>query len=303
MSNNDDVIGTLFEGDYHIGAAALLNSLCLNGFKGKVVCGYRGDPPPWQGEVGLWAPIEVELQRLDPPVHFTAYKSRWLVDLIDTYRPGRVHYIDPDIVLCTDWSLIARWASNGIALAEDINGDQPANDPRRLLQRDFLAASGLQSTRHLSTYFNGGYVGIDARYESFLSVWQQVIDIALAVVGPMHNVTMRPRDQLFSTPDQDALNAALEIDAIPINSAPRSAMGFSAAGPLLLAHAIGEVKPWRYSPLSLALDGRSVSLAHRAFYNYAGAPFPALSRAQLRRVRRQMKLASAITRFYHRPQV
>ena len=38
---------TLCEGDYHHGAAALLNSLVAGGFDGFYVIGWRGLPPPW----------------------------------------------------------------------------------------------------------------------------------------------------------------------------------------------------------------------------------------------------------------
>ena len=38
---------TLFEGDYHLGAAALINPLCAAGFDETVVCGHRGPVPPW----------------------------------------------------------------------------------------------------------------------------------------------------------------------------------------------------------------------------------------------------------------
>ena len=44
-------ICTLFEGDYHFGLAAFVNSLAHAGFTGTVWAGYRGSLPPWLGQL------------------------------------------------------------------------------------------------------------------------------------------------------------------------------------------------------------------------------------------------------------
>ena len=48
---DEGIVCTLFEGDYHFGLAALINSLVQNGFQGCIAAGYRGALPPWIGQL------------------------------------------------------------------------------------------------------------------------------------------------------------------------------------------------------------------------------------------------------------
>ncbi len=41
------IICTLFEGRYHFGAAALVNSLYRAGYRGELYAGYKGELPFW----------------------------------------------------------------------------------------------------------------------------------------------------------------------------------------------------------------------------------------------------------------
>jgi hypothetical protein len=296
-----DVICTLFEGHYHAGAAALLNSLHRNGFRGIALCGFRGEAPPWASQIGAWAPIDVRLVQMDPPTHFTTYKPAVMKRAFADFGAEQVHYVDPDIVVEAPWSMLHRWAADGVALVRDMNHDVPERDPRRLLWRDHLAERGQTTSRLLSSYFNGGYVGLPRFAQGLLDAWQAVIDGGEESFGRPIGLGVGPPWALFHLGDQDALNMALELVDIKINAASEAAMGFAEGGELLLPHATGTPKPWRAHPLLEAADGRPPSPAALAYLRHSQKPVRAIAMFRWSYLRTTMALATAIGKVYRRP--
>lgn len=93
---------TLFEGDYHLGAAALVNSLHASGFRGQMFCGLRGPLPPWAGgadRLVLAEGLEVFFLPQATDIHFTNHKPAFLLDLWDGPAAGAesLFYFVPDI--------------------------------------------------------------------------------------------------------------------------------------------------------------------------------------------------------------
>ena len=83
--NSQQVICTLYEGDYHLGLAALINSILKGGFHGLFWVGYRGDLPPWTAQLarrddGLFQVGEALLgfEVLDSGCHFAHFKPDFM---------------------------------------------------------------------------------------------------------------------------------------------------------------------------------------------------------------------------------
>ena len=308
------VLCTLFEGDYHLGAAALVNSLLAAGFSGEVAAGFRGPPPPWmQGALRREWPsaagtLAVRLVPLDTPRHLTNFKPDFLLERL---REGAstLWYLDPDIVVTARWSFFDEWAAAGVALCEDVTSPLPASHPRRAGWRRHFGGRGFSLHFREPAYVNGGCVGLRAEHAAFLEIWRD-LQLAMAdAIGGLDQSKLgggtsdQMRDPLFcfNASDQDALNAAIEAApaTLPFSILGAEAMGFR-PGATVLPHALGTPKPWRKRFLREALQGRPPTLADKAFWQFATGPVALLPAALVNRRRRALRLASFLGRFYRR---
>ena len=182
-------ICTLFEGDYHLGLAAFVNSLVHAGYCGTVWAGYRGALPPWLNQLTqlemegnhymVTKQVRLAFVPLKTDYHFTHYKPHFMLELLaDKARESEyIWYFDPDIFLRASWSFFHGWQQNGIALCEEIvNNSLPDNSPLRHLWRRVAADIGLTDPRPLNHYYNGGMVGVATAHADFLRVWKQLIE-------------------------------------------------------------------------------------------------------------------------------
>lgn len=295
----NSTICTLFEGDYHLGAAALINSLHRGGFAGTFVCGYRGPRPAW-AEVAVPG-IVIKWVQLGAGVHLTNHKPAFLETCLDVHTPEaeQVFYADPDIVVKAPWAVLRRWAADGVALVEDVNGYLPERHPYRLAWGDFLAVNGLAARRGLTRYYNAGFIGFPRGERSFLAEWRRLLDLAAGLPGGLERLKNGAPHDLFHSADQDALNMALALGDWPINGAGPEGMDFIPGGHLL-SHAAGGRKPWRRGALRLALRGRPPGRAQKCFFEYTDGPLAAFEPGVLRSLRRESRLAALIGRFYRR---
>ena len=303
---------TLFEGHYHLGAAALANSLWEGGFRGRYICGLRGPLPPWaepSREVGegvrvreLGDGFEIWFVPVETRIHFTNYKPTFLNETWETVAgsPDRYYYLDPDIVVKCPWPVIERWADGGIAVSEDVNFYLPPGHPLRLEWKAWLAAQGVELKRpQLDRYYSGGFIGVPRAERSYLQIWEAMIGRVGATIGSLASIKQGSATSIFHTPDQDAMNIAFMASSSPINSAGWESMDFSHGGHLL-SHAIGGRKPWRGGFVKQALQGYPPSLAAKAFLDYIDGPVEFFSSSEKKKLRHSLKAAAFIGRFYRR---
>ena len=314
----NSAVCTLFEGSYHFGLAALVNSLHRAGFRGEVLAGHRGAMPPWAGAAEP-APLDgwpdarslkvaegltLVFLSLDTDYHLTNYKADFMLALLD--GPARdadaLFYLDPDICVVQPWRYFIEWVSCGVALCEDVNSPLPENHPRRVGWRRYYAQHGVFLRFRAAQHVNGGFVGVHRNDRAFLLSWKQTMDLMAAEIGSLSLALTSIAAyrstgfaDCFDRTDQDALNAAVEATAQSVSVIGQEAMAFK-AGSALLPHAIGGPKPWQANYLRAALAGVPPSPAHKAYWAHVDGPISPYTTKALSRKRLALKLASAIGR-------
>ncbi|HSY54110.1 MAG TPA: hypothetical protein VK785_06660 [Opitutaceae bacterium] len=304
------IIVTLFEGDYHLGAAALINSLCTAGFDGAVVCGHRGPVPPWAQAARKLGSVEVSFVALETTIHLTNYKPEFLHHVWTNLYPtaDRVFYFDPDMVIRAAWSFFEEWTDYGVALVEDVNSPMPESHPRRGAWRRCLAQRYQHARRETSLYVNGGFIGLSRAHQGFLREWRNAMSLVGEQIGGLERSmfsfgAIRPQMESpaypFSKTDQDALNIAVMTASQPVSIMGAEGMDFRPGG-WTMSHALGPEKPWRKKFIRAALAGRAPTMADREFWIHVAAPLPVFSTCITAWHRTTLTLASLVGRFYRR---
>ena len=300
-------ICTLFEGDYHLGAAALVNSLSALGFKGTVYAGYRGPLPPWAsttdptGTVNVTPELAITFVPLTTTIHLTNYKPDFMLDLWQNHCPDAqaLFYFDPDIVIKGRWSFFEEWADFGIAVCRDINGDMPNTHPIRQMWRRILQPLGINFIRPMDMYVNGGFVGVTKQQQSFIALWQKIQSQMVKCGVTQDALGVGDRTLPFSCRDQDALNIACMAHTGEVSIIGADGMDFQwGGGGYVMSHAAGGVKPWRKAFLrTLLTKAQRPSLADRAFFQNLDGPLRPFSPGVLKRKRLALTIACALGRF------
>ncbi|NML63651.1 hypothetical protein HHL22_00355 [Hymenobacter sp. RP-2-7] len=316
----NSAICTLFEGNYHYGVAALINSLCKQGYKGTIYVGYRGKLPDWsanavQNPTLYWNDssilqvsheVQVHFLPLDTHYHFTNYKPDFILKLWENLasEATAIFYFDPDIVVTAPWIVFENWTAYGVCLCEDIHSPKAQHHPVREEWRLFFGARGFKLNFKESIYANGGFIGLRKKNIGFLITWRAIQEAMASVIGGLDNsfLSILP-DSLpfdpFSIPDQDAMNAAVEAWDGIVSFVDKAGMSFSASSSLM-SHAIGTGKPWVRKPLVSMLTGTPPRRADRDYWNSANGPILSQPTGLVRRRQIAIRIAALLGRFYSR---
>jgi len=308
---SDTAICTLFEGDYHLGLAAFVNSLVRADYAGTVWAGYRGALPPWVvqlkridgGSGAFWAADQVRLVfiKLDISIHLTNYKPEFMLNLLSNEARDCEYlwYFDPDIYLRASWSFFADWQSNGIALCQEIaNNILPPDAPLRQSWVRDAASIGYANPHPLYHYYNGGLAGVPRECSDFLTTWKGMIELAGLKYCDLGKFNQCHPEMPFNSCDQDCLNVAAMYSKFPLSTLGPQGMGFI-RGHAVMFHTVGP-KPWNGSFLLSALKGTPPSDGAKFYLTQVSSPIRPYSRGALAAKTLACRIAAFIGRFYRR---
>lgn len=235
-------ICTLIEKDYHLGLAALINSLIKNQFNGIIWVGYKGKIPPWiknpikkelYTESEIPGNITIRFIELKTTRHLTNYKAKFIFDILNDYSPetNKIFYFDPDIVIKKNWKFFDEWVDLGIAICEDCGSPLPADNWLHLSWQKFLKENNIDLSIRYNNYFNAGFLGIKRENIEFINTWIQLLDIVENKFPAITNKICVADEEnmirhVFGWPDQDCFNITMQLSNHQLCLLGKSGMGF-----------------------------------------------------------------------------
>lgn len=308
-SGHEQVICSLFEGDFHLGLAALINSIVRGGFKGLFWIGCRGEIPAWtlplqRRDDGLFEVGEALLgfETIENSRHFGQFKPEFLKSVIDRGIAGHyVWYFDPDITVRCGWDFFEMWVRHGVCLCQEIAmGTMPSRHPIRAeWMRMAREAGWSEPRRDQERYYNSGFVGLDLANRAFLDQWIAAVRLANRNGVAVNQFQKGGRQQVFFTVDQDTCNIATMYADVPFSTIGPEGMGFIGGG-FTMYHSVGPAKAWRKKFLRSTLEGLPPSNGDKHFLECADGPLYPYSPLQLHSLRLRAACAAFLGRFYRR---
>src|SRR5579859_5392630 len=309
LPENDQVICTLYEGDFDLGVAALINSIVKGGFKGLFWVGKRAELPAWTAQLqqrddGLFQVGDALLgfETIVGDRHFGQFKPEFMLHVIDRgIARKHIWYFDPDVTVRCGWEFFERWVRHGVCLCQEINiGGMSANHPIRCEWMNLARNAGWGEPLHpRERYYNGGFIGMHVQHRAFFDTWKNAVRLANSAGVKPDQFQKGSRTQAFYTVDQDAMNIAAMYAQVPFSTIGPEGMGWIPGG-FTMYHSVGSRKPWRKKFVRAALRGYPPSNSDRHFLQCTEGAIQLFTPWQAKRRRWQAGLAALIGRFFRR---
>lgn len=309
LPSHDQVICTLYEGDFDLGVAVLINSIVRMGFQGLFWVGNRGKLPPWttpltRREDGLFQVGDALLgfETIDSNRHFGQFKPEFMSSTIDKgIARKNIWYFDPDITVRCEWSFFERWVRHGVCICQEITmGTMPSNHPLRCEWMELARDAGWgEPIRQQERYYNSGFVGMNIEHRTYLDTWKAAVRLANSAGVKRDQFQKGTRAQTFYTVDQDTMNITTMYTRAPLSTIGPEGMGWITGG-FTMFHTLGHKKPWRRKFLRSALDGFPPGGGDKHFLECADGPIHPYTAGKLKRMRLSAQWATLIGRFFRR---
>ncbi len=299
---------SLYQGDYHLGIAALINSALRSGFGGQIAL-YHNEPalPEWTRQLvstGLdtfrVGDVSLSFRRLITNRHFGYEKPFAMSEALAAFPDSdEVVYADPDILFLAPWSFFENWINQGVAYCLDSQFPYlPAEHPWRAEWRKLVSdASGL-TTRSLSCYPNSGFVAVPKAQIEFLELWKTLTEFYEKQGGDTSSFSLEKRYKAI-VGDQDIMAAALMAWNGPESVLGPEGMGFTEYY-FALSHDIGRPKAWKRNFVREAIEGVKPSRGSGLFLDHCQSPITLFGAKEYRSRKLSFRAAQTISRFWKR---
>lgn len=304
--NIQNIIVTLYEGNYHFGVASLINSLVSSKYNGLIRVGYKGELPRWINQLKKVDDIYeanndiiISFVPLNPDMHFGYYKPYFLKDSLQEYPTAEnIYYFDPDIVVHAPWPFFTSWVNVGICLCLDncfpyLHRNHPWRKEWKI-----LGGENSDAISNIDYYVNSGFIGLTRSNISLLDTWIKLTEIYRQRGGNTHVFEKAEGSRAVKT-DQDLLNAVITISTdLNLSIIGTEGMGFTQPA-YLMAHAVNNIKPWKKKFTKfLFTNGKSPSLLEGSYMKFANSPICAYDKFSFNLKQIDFKIAALLGRIF-----
>lgn len=299
---------SLYQGNYHLGVAALINSALRHGFDGRIAL-YHNESrlPKWTNQLISTGPetfrsgdVKISFHRLNAPRHFGYEKPFAMSEAFETFPDcDSVIYADPDVLFLGPWAFFENWITLGVAFCLDSQFPYlPAEHPWRAEWKKLVGnATGL-TCRSVANYPNSGFVALPRSQAAFLELWKKLTLYYEKQGGDTSSFYLEKRHQAI-VGDQDLMAAALMGWTGPESILGPEGMGFTEYY-FALCHDIGRPKAWKRNFTREALQGVKPSRGSALFLEYSQSPIALFTPQQFKSRSLSFRVAQAISRFWKR---